>query len=154
MASMTESQFATFRADVQRTAREEVRKTSDEIRANIYQAVVNEARSVAAATARKDLERMKTENQELRVAVRGLSKQVDGLLNRVAVLEDSRMVESTVGHSIKVDEFRIVGWEPAKPKDGDTLNRGGEKFTFWWGAWRRQSELEGFATWMARKAAQ
>jgi len=49
MANMSDSQFKTFRADVRR----EVRNVSDEIRSNIHGAVVAEARSVAASTARK-----------------------------------------------------------------------------------------------------
>lgn len=151
--NMTESQFRTFRADVRRAARDEIRSMRHEIQNELFQGLVSEARSVAAATARKDLSRLNLENQELRATLRKLSSKIEDLESRSPALEQAQEPQPT----LKIVDGRIVGmstpgWEPVNSKNGDSLLMNGERFIFWWGEWRRPSELKGFASWMAKRA--
>lgn len=154
MATMTNSQFATFRADVQRAARDEIQAQMNSIRNEIFHGL----RQHAIATAREAATGNVT---NLSNRVQNLEDLVGSLNVRIAVLENQ--LKPTV--SLKLDvNGRISGVEaiggtystPA-PKNGDekweTLPGGQtEKFVWWWGQWRRKSELEGFATWLARRA--
>lgn len=38
------------------------------------------------------------------------------------------------------------------PKNGDRMAMNGETFYFWWGQWRRESEIAGFSNWVTKKA--
>ncbi len=176
MANMSDSQFKTFRADIRR----EVRNVSDEIRSNIYGAVVAEARSVAASVARKDGEPLvrnvenltklqnraehRHENLEKRLEIMGrlLHSQADvirELESRVKKLEEKPDLSTTI--SLDPEEvlagFVTKGSGPLpRPReqveDGDKLVHNGETFYWWFGRWRRLSELEGFASWIAHRA--
>lgn len=42
------------------------------------------------------------------------------------------------------------GW--LNPKNGDQKIENGETFYFWWGQWRRESEIAGFSNWVTKKA--
>lgn len=125
-ANLTDSQFKTFRADVRR----EVRSIANEIKREIYDLVVGEARVVAAQTARKHVNQM-AHNGEFQVQ------------NRLENL-DTRL--KSVERVVTKKALQDMGAAPLKtPKNFTTIHVDGERFTFFRGEWRRDSQMEEFS---------
>lgn len=173
--SMTESQFATFRADVRTAAGLAAKEMSAQIKKEVYDSVVLEARATAAQTVRKDLDRasefaqsVANENRHLSSRISGVSMDVQRLIERLSTAEDNILRLSATNTAVleklgklgkskepSLSEIYTLRYGPtqSEPKNGDQCESNGEWFTFWWGQWRRQSELEGFASWMASRAS-
>lgn len=135
MASMTESQFKTFRADVRR----EVQSIAREIRSDIYNSVVDEARRVAAATARKHVEQV--------IRQEYIPSDLIPRLQNLEMQVTKEILKGMVSNpSIKIDEKgSITEFVPGKPKDWDTCSVNRENYTFFRGEWRRYSQMKEFA---------
>lgn len=155
--NLSESQFKSFMAGVRGAAAEAASKMKGEI----LQPVISEARSVAASTARKQIDQeflaLDTRLRALEETVRTAGATIHHLNNEVTRLKADQARQNPA-YRVNLDvDGKISGVRVNDPTDkrnireGDHMIRNGEDFWWWFGQWRRESELVGFSSWMARQ---
>ena len=148
--NLSESQFKSFMAGVRGAAAEAV----SQMKGEVLQPVISEARRVAASTARKQTDQ---EFLALDTRLRALEDALRTANATISLLkEDQARQNPTYRVNLDVDG-KISGVQIDAPtgkpniREGDHMIRNGEDFWWWFGQWRRESELVGFSSWMARQ---
>lgn len=165
MASMTDSQFKTFRADINRTCaavtREIMQNELDRVHINAQRAATVEVQNQLRGL-HQEIDGVNGSLATLTTTVANLTFQRDQLEAELAAEREASRVTVTINNArlqreVEDSTARPTGapeqWNrKPKPKDGDKLMNNGEVFYWWFGQWRRPSELEGFVSWITRRA--